>query len=121
LDTNISNWIDPRSDRDSLDLVEGDVVAGAVVESGRPRRFVGGDRLAVFNRAAVLEIPAIVVARKVSQEVEEGKAAARARRLIIDRKTPRLIAAHLNPRSARSQANKLRSVDLNPRADVLAS
>jgi hypothetical protein len=41
---------------DLLDLVERDLVAGAVVELGRARALVRGHRLGVFERAAALEV-----------------------------------------------------------------
>src|SRR5690349_16389315 len=44
------------SDQDPLNLVEGDLVARAVVELGRARRLVGSDRLGVFDGAAVAEV-----------------------------------------------------------------
>ena len=45
-----------RSYRNPLDLVEADLVGGAIVEFGRPRRLVGRDLLGVLQRAAVLEV-----------------------------------------------------------------
>ncbi len=42
--------------RDPLDLVEGDLVLGPVIELGRPRGLMGGNGLGVLDRAAVLEI-----------------------------------------------------------------
>src|SRR5919109_1598664 len=45
-----------RSNQNPLDLVEGDGIAGAVVELGGARRLVRGDRLGVLNGAPVLEV-----------------------------------------------------------------
>src|SRR5574337_793308 len=39
-----------------FDLIERDLVAGAVVELGRPWRLVGRDSLGVFDGAAVLQV-----------------------------------------------------------------
>jgi hypothetical protein len=41
---------------DSLDLVQRDFVAGAVVELGRARRLVSGYRLGVLDRAAIIQV-----------------------------------------------------------------
>jgi len=43
-------------DRDSLYLVERNLILSAVVQLGRPRRFVVGDLLRHFQLAAVLQI-----------------------------------------------------------------
>ena len=40
----------------SLDLIERDLIAGAVIELGRARGFARGDGLRVLERAAGLEI-----------------------------------------------------------------
>ena len=45
----------PLSNRNPLDLVEGDLVPGPVVELRGPRGLVGGDELGVLDGAAVLE------------------------------------------------------------------
>ena len=45
-----------RLDHDSLHFIERNLVAGAVVELRRPRRFVGGNSLGVLDGAAVLEV-----------------------------------------------------------------
>jgi len=45
-----------RSDGNALDLVERDLVRGAIVELGRARRLVSGDLLRVFQRTAVFEV-----------------------------------------------------------------
>ena len=42
--------------RNFFDLVERDAVAGAVVELGRSRAFVGGDLLGLFECPAVFEV-----------------------------------------------------------------
>ena len=43
-------------DRDLLNFIERDFVGAAVVEFGRPRRFIVSDLLGHFQLAAVLEI-----------------------------------------------------------------
>ena len=48
--------MDGVSDRHPLDLIERDLVAGAVVELGGPWAFVGGHGLGVFEGAARFEI-----------------------------------------------------------------
>jgi hypothetical protein len=45
-----------RLDRDPLDLIERDGVAGAVIELGRPRALVRRHGLCILERAAGLEI-----------------------------------------------------------------
>jgi len=45
-----------RSNRDPLDFIERDLIAGAVVELGRARALVRRHDLGVFERAADLEI-----------------------------------------------------------------
>jgi len=42
--------------QDPLDFVKRDLIAGAVVELGSPPRFVGRDRLGIFDRASVLQV-----------------------------------------------------------------
>ena len=46
----------PRSNRNPLDLIERDFVAGAIIELGRARAFVRRHSLRVFERAAGFEI-----------------------------------------------------------------
>src|SRR2546423_10838919 len=41
---------------DPLDLIEGDLVTGAVVEFGRARAFVCGHELRIFERAAGIHV-----------------------------------------------------------------
>jgi hypothetical protein len=43
-------------DRDSLDLVERNLILSAVIKLGRPRRFMVSDLLRNFQLAAVLQI-----------------------------------------------------------------
>src|SRR5215212_6970648 len=44
------------SNVDALDFVQGDAIGGAVIQLGRPRRFVRRDDLGVLDRASVLKV-----------------------------------------------------------------
>jgi hypothetical protein len=52
--------LEPRhplvSNHNQFHLIERDLIARAVIELRRPRRFVRGDRLGILDRAAIFEI-----------------------------------------------------------------
>src|ERR1700730_14733386 len=52
----LSSWFGKASDRYPLDLVEGDLITGTVVQLGGTRTFVRSHGLGVFERAASLKI-----------------------------------------------------------------
>ena len=54
--------------RNLFDFVQGDGVAGAVVEFGRPCAFVRGDLLSLFERPTVFEIERLMVPIDVRRE-----------------------------------------------------
>ena len=43
-------------DHDPLNFIEGDLIAGSVIELGRLRRLVSGDLLRLLDGAAVLQV-----------------------------------------------------------------
>src|ERR1700733_27679 len=45
-----------RSYPNPLDLIERDLVPGAVIELRRPRRLMGSNELCVFDRATILQV-----------------------------------------------------------------
>jgi len=57
-----------RSNRNPLDFIERDLIAGTVVELGGARAFVRSHQLGVFQRAAGLEIAVMPVARKYGSQ-----------------------------------------------------
>ena len=56
---------DARLQHDAFNFVQGQRVVAPIVELRRPRRFVAGDLLGLLERAAVLQVAVMPVARNV--------------------------------------------------------
>ena len=74
-------WFDVALDRNTLDLIEGNLVPRAIIELGRAWAFMRGHGLGVFERAARVEISRDAgrpedVATKLAFETGLGGAAA---------------------------------------------
>jgi hypothetical protein len=71
-----------------LNLIERDIILGAVVKFGGARGFMGGYRLGVLNHAPASKYAVIPVALNVWQQIRSGRAAAFARNLTNLRASP---------------------------------